>query len=519
MTFDDLFRRYGARYRWLATTTVLFGLVALGMSITIVDVATPYIEGAFGMSVSAEQWLSTGFLAATTISIMVAPWLASRFGHRATYLGTLVLFLVASLAGGASSDAVVIVLSRVGLGAATGLVRPVAMEVLFTAFGRHRRGVAMAIYGMSLGLPLTLASVLGGWLVETLHWRAVFYAPIPFCLVSLVMAWPYLPNRHSAEEAGRFDWLGLVLLSIGIFALLTALANWYRWGADSNGVMLSLLATGASAVAYVAWEIHHPKPLIDLRLFVQPAFASVSLAVFLFGGVFYGIVYLLPLFVEAVQGYSPVEAGMLFLPSTVVLAVLVPVVGPLSDRYSPVLFAVPAIVCASFGVWIMSHAGVDTSFGTLATAMALIAVGMAGFPPPILAAGINSLPRHLVHYGSGAVNFALQLGGSVITSLVVLFLDRSSILHAAHMAHALTGANTMMLEYLHRVQGILSHLGVASGLAGAGAFHLLGKVTWLEAYVLGFRFNFTLVLIGLVVTIAPTLLLEVFRRRRTAAAG
>ena len=104
MTFEGLFERYGARYRWLATLTVLFGLVALGMSITIVDVATPYIEGAFGMSVSAEQWLSTGFLAATTISIMVAPWLTNRFGHRATYLGTLALFLVASFAGGTSSS-------------------------------------------------------------------------------------------------------------------------------------------------------------------------------------------------------------------------------------------------------------------------------------------------------------------------------------------------------------------------------------------------------------------------------
>lgn len=210
---------------------------------------------------------------------------------------------------------------------------------------------------------------------------------------------------------------------------------------------------------------------------------------------------------------------MLFLPSTLVLAILVPVVGPLSDRYSPALFAVPSIICASAGVWIMSHAGVETSFWTLALAMALIAVGMAGFPPPIFAAGIGSLPRHLVHYGSGAVNFALQLGGSVITSLVVLFLDQSSVTHAAHMAHALTGSNSMMFEYLHRVEGILSHLGVAGGLRHAGALHLLGKATWTQAYVLGFRYNFTLVLIALVITIAPIVLMEVFRRRQQREAA
>ncbi|MGH8274752.1 MAG: DHA2 family efflux MFS transporter permease subunit, partial [Gammaproteobacteria bacterium] len=415
MTFSDLFERYGSSYRWLATTTMLFGLVALGMSITIVDVATPYIEGAFGMSVSQEQWLSTGFLAATTISIMVAPWMANRFGNRGTYLGTLILFLVASIAGGISSSSFVIILSRVGLGAATGLIRPVAMEVLIVAFGQRRKGVAMAIYGMSLGLPLTLASVLGGWLVETLHWRAVFYAPIPFCLISLVLAWLYLPNARS-KNAGRFDWLGLVLLSIAIFALLTALANWYRWGPHSTDILLSLLLTGVSTISFIVWELRCPAPLIELRIFLQPVFASAAVAVFLFGGVFYGIVFLLPLFVEAVQGYSPLEAGLLFLPSTLVLAILVPIVGPLSDRYSPVLFAVPATLIACVGIWMMAHAGLNTSFSTLALAMALVAVGMAGFPPPILATSIGSLPRHLVHYGAGVINFALQLGGALITS-------------------------------------------------------------------------------------------------------
>lgn len=516
MTFEDLFERHGPGYRWLATATVLFGLVALGMSITIVDVATPYVEGAFGMTVSQEQWLSTGFLAATTISIMVAPWLVNRFGHRATYLGTLALFLIASLAGGLSSDSFMVILSRVGLGAATGLVRPVAMEVLFTAFGSRRRGVAMAIYGMSLGLPLTLASVIGGWLVEALHWRAVFYAPMIFCLISLVLAWPYLPNAHNSKSAGRFDWAGLVLLSIAIFALLTALANWYRWGPHSNSVLISLVLAGLSAVAFIAWEIRHPTPLLDLHVFLNPSFASVSVSIFLFGGVFYGIVYLLPLFVEAVQGYSPVEAGLLFLPSTLVLLVLVPIVGPLSDRYSPVLFAVPATLCACVGIWMMAQAGLNTSFSTLALAMALVAVGMAGFPPPMLSTGIGALPKHLVHYGAGAVNFALQLGGSLITSLAVLFLDKSSVIHAAHMAHVMTGANPVLLHYLRELHGMLAHLGVAADLLGAGAMHILGEATWTEAYILGFRYNFLLVLFALIASLIPTVLLEVFRRRRKA---
>ncbi|MGH8273974.1 MAG: hypothetical protein ACRES9_06935, partial [Gammaproteobacteria bacterium] len=160
--------------------------------------------------------------------------------------------------------------------------------------------------------------------------------------------------------------------------------------------------------------------------------------------------------------------------------------------------------------------GLNTSFATLALAMALVAVGMAGFPPPVLATSIGSLPRHLVHYGAGVINFALQLGGALITSLAVLFLDKSSIIHAAYMAHALTSANSILLHYLHQLQGMLAHLGVAAGLLGAGAMHILGGATWTEAYVLGFRYNFLLVLFALVASLVPTVLIEVFRRRRKA---
>ena len=128
---DRLFERYGPRYRLWVTLTVMLGLVALGMSITIVNVAVPYIKGAFGMSDSQVQWLSTGFLASTTVSLLVAPWLVSAVGQRATFIGLLVVFIAASFLGGLGQGMGMLVAARVIQGGMTGLIRPVAMQALF----------------------------------------------------------------------------------------------------------------------------------------------------------------------------------------------------------------------------------------------------------------------------------------------------------------------------------------------------------------------------------------------------
>ena len=143
---EAMFERYGPRYRLYVTITVLLGLVALGMSITIVNVATPYIKGAFGMSASQVQWLSTGFLAATTVTLLISPWLMSAFGQRRTYVGLLLVFIAASLLGGWSEGMGMVIAARVVQGAMTGIIRPVALEALFMVYPPDKRGLATAIY-------------------------------------------------------------------------------------------------------------------------------------------------------------------------------------------------------------------------------------------------------------------------------------------------------------------------------------------------------------------------------------
>ncbi len=509
---DALFDRYGPRYRLWVTLTVMLGLVALGMSITIVNVAIPYIKGAFGMSDSQVQWLSTGFLASTTVSLLVAPWLVASVGQRATFMGLLLVFIAASILGGLGQGMTALIAARVIQGAMTGLIRPVAMEALFAVYPPEDRGMATAMYGMCLGLPLTMATVVGGWLVENFTWRYVFFITLPICVAAVVMGFFFLPGRERSGPRAPFDWAGVVLLFTAVFALLAALSNGQRWGWDDPRVPALVITGLLCGAAFVHWQGRTPHPLLDLAIFRNRLFVTGTLAMFLFGGTFYGIMYLLPQFVQSVLHYSPVTAGQIFLPSTAVLAVLVPLVGKLSDRYPPHWITLPGLACTLFAVWHMTRMDWNTSFFYLATTMAVLSVGMAAFPPPTLSKAIAALPSRLTGHGSGAINFALQLGGALGTAGLVIMLDRRTASHGQHLNAGVNAGNTQAQQQLGQLAELASRLGVADHQQSAMAGYLMGRVETLWASILAYQDGFWILVGSLVVVAIPSLLLSRWQR-------
>ncbi|NNC23676.1 DHA2 family efflux MFS transporter permease subunit [Salinisphaera sp. USBA-960] len=505
---ERLFERYGPKYRWLVTLTVLLGLVALGMSITIVNVATPYIKGAFGMSSSQVQWLSTGFLAATTVSLLVSPWLVQAFGQRYTFVGLLLVFIAASVLGGMANGMGTIITARVIQGAMTGVIRPVALEALFKVFPPGARGMATAMYGMSLGLPLTLASVIGGYLIEHYNWRYVFYIVLPICVAAIVMGWLFLPDREQTGPRPKLDWIGAIALFASIFSALAAIANGQRWGWHSTPIIALLLIAAGLAIFFIAWVRDHPAPILDLDIFKSKEFLAGSVVLFLFGGAFYGVMYLLPQFMSQILHYSPVTAGMLFTPSTLVLGILVPLVGRLSDRLPSAWLTLPGLMFAMFAVYRMSGADPHTSFDSLALSMAILSVGMATVPPPTLSRSISALPTHLIGYGSGTSNFALQLGGAFGTVFLVAMLDRRTLSHSATFVHGQTAGDTATQQAVHHFSNTAHQLGVSQLYRGPVAHYLLGRLDATWATIMAYQDGFLLVAAGVAAVTIPAFLLS-----------
>lgn len=507
-SLDAMFERYGPNYKWLVTVTMLLGLTALGMSITIVNVATPHIRGSLGISDAEVQWISTGFLAATTVSLLIAPWLSKAFGQRATYLGLLSVFIIASLIGGFATSLGAIVVARVLQGAMTGLLRPVAMEALYSVFPIQQRGMATAIYGMSLGLPLSLATVIGGWLVETLSWHYVFFVALPVCLVAMVMGYLYLPGRTSEGPRPPFDWYGTVSLFATVFALLAAISNAPRWGWESEAVQGLLLLSLVLAASFVWWELRVSHPLLDLSIFRHKAFLAGCITIFLFGGAFYAIMYLLPVFVQTILNYDPITAGMMFVPATFVLAVLVPVVGRLSDRWPAHYLTLPGLGFAMYAVYRFAQIDDGTSFASLAWSLTLLCAGMATFPPPTFSRAIGSLPPVLVGYGSGVINFILQFGGALGTAVFVVMMERRTAFHADHLGDGLTAGNSVAMTAMSQWQGVAARVGTGESQQAAAATELLGRIEAFWASIYAYQDGFWVILAALTITLVPSWLLS-----------
>jgi EmrB/QacA subfamily drug resistance transporter len=358
---EALFARYGPAYRWIATVTAMIAAIAVILSATIVNVAIPDVMGAFGISQVEAQWLSTGFLAAMTATMLLTAWAEHAFGQRDSIVAALALFMGGSVLGGVAPDETVLIVARVLQGSAAGIVQPLAMIIVFQVFPPDRRGSAMGIFGIGVVLAPALGPWVGGLLMDSFNWRWVFYLGVPFAALAMALASVFLPTRNPAEPRPGFDWLGFGLLCLFLTTLLSALSNGQRWGWNSDPILLQFALAVLAAIAFVWWERLTTRPMLDLRLFGRLPFASAAVVSFIMGAGLFGSTYLLPVFVQTIQGMTPTEAGLLLMPAGFVLVIVFPLAGRLTDRMRPGLLIGAGMLIFAWSSWLMAQVDVNTA--------------------------------------------------------------------------------------------------------------------------------------------------------------
>lgn len=489
----ELFATWGPDYRWFVTFTSMLGSFATLLTGTIVNVAIPDVMGALGMTAEEAQWLSTGFLAATTVSMLLAAWSTETFGVRATYIFSMLVFLAGSVMGGLATSGDALIASRFVQGAGAGLMTPVSMLIIFQVFPTHRRGWAMGIYSIGVVLAPALGPALGGWLIDHLNWRYVFFIAVPFALVSIPMAMTFMPEREPDARSPGFDWTGVALISVFLMTLLTALSHGPRDGWGSDDITVLFAVAGSSGIAFVIWEARTADPMFDLSLFTNGRFLAASIVTFIIGAGLYGSTYLLPLFLQIVQGLKPTDSGVLMLPAGLAMAVLFPLAGQLSDVMSPrrlILFGTAMFGLSSL---LMASVDTDTPFLMLAGWALIGRVGLSFIFPCLNAAAMRPLPLSQLAQGSGMINFLRQLGGAFGVNLLAILLDRRTSFHVASMTPTQTPDNAATSQAIERLGHVLADAGLAAGDATAYAWGFLGRVVWLQGHMLAYRDAFLVV--------------------------
>lgn len=427
-----LFRRHGPAYRWWAVVTVMLGTVSAIMEATIVNVALPDIIRAFHLGHDQVQLLSTGFLAATTASMLVAAWAMQRFGMRRTFVTALLVLTAFSVLAASAGRFELLALCRIGQGCIAGLIQPLAMVVIMDVFPPQERGRAMGAYGLGIVLSPAIGPVVGGLLVDAFGWRAVFLVTVPLCLAAAALAPRYVVAwRPRPGRAGRpFDAVGLALVVAALCAVLGGLAALIR---EPLAGSAAVAFGGGLALAFVLWERSTLHPLLDFRIFRTQGFGAAVLVALAYGVGIYGSTYLAPVFAQIGLGFSAYQAGAMLVPGGVVLALVLLYAGRLADRLPANRVAMAGLACFALSAILIGMSGQGTGFWTLAIWVAVGRIGLGLVIPGLNAGALRLVPYGSEASGSASINFFRQLGGALGVTLIALFLElRERQLGAVH---------------------------------------------------------------------------------------
>ncbi|MBD3648220.1 MAG: DHA2 family efflux MFS transporter permease subunit, partial [Pseudomonadales bacterium] len=420
------------------------------------------------------------------------------------------IFLIGSLIGGVAPNPEVLILSRVIQGASAGVLGPIAMILNYQIFPVHRRGFAMGLFGIGVVLAPALGPTLGGFLIDNYDWRYVFFLAVPFCMVSVPLAIMFMPQREGDGPLPSFDWTGVILCSIFLLTLLTGLSDGQREGWQSEYIVMLFGTAVISGTLFVWWESRIENPMLDLSLFSNPKFVAAATVTFVIGIGLYGSTYLLPLFLQVLQGITPTDSGLLMLPAGLVMAAMFPLAGTLSDRIQPRTVIIMGLVLFGISSWLMRMVDMDTPYMDLVIWAIIGRIGLALIFPSLNAASLASLPLHLLSQGSGAINFLRQLGGAFGVNLLSIFLARRTADFSEQLANTQT-SSPVTIEMLSGVRHLLAHEGFAFVEQMAISMGYLSRTVYTQAMAFAFRDGFYLVAIIFFLSVIPTWFMKVDR--------
>ena len=439
----DLQARYGERFRWLLLLSVMIGTMASIMSSTIINVAIPDMSHYFLLGQDRAQWVSSGFMVAMTVSMLTTPWLLARYGYRHTYVGTMLLLMVGGIVGGFANNFGLVLAARVAEGLAAGVVQPIPAIIIMRAFAPHEQGRASGLFGMGVVLAPAIGPSIGGVLVDLFGWRSIFFMVVPFCLLSLWMAYRYVPTTSPGgamanRKGAGLDWRGLLMGAVGTLCLLNGMVELH--GRNTQQAVALLLAAAAIFVTFVWWQRHlsakGQAPLMNLALFAYRPFAMGSVVAFIYGTALFGSTYLLPVYMQLGLNLSASHVGTILLPAGLVLAVTIAGVGRLADQQPTWLLVSIGLALLSASFALMSTLTLVTGLWALVALSILGRVGLGFILPSLNLGSLRPLPESLLSQGSSAINFARMLGGAIGVSLCGIVLEWRLAVHGDSLTNA-----------------------------------------------------------------------------------
>jgi DHA2 family multidrug resistance protein len=488
--------------KWIVTLSVTFGTLMGTIDASIVNVALPHIRGSVGATLEEITWITTGFVVATVIVMPLTGFLSRMFGQKRVYLTSLLVFLFGSVLCGTAHSLTTLALFRVLQGMGAGALQPTEQAILRRTFPPHEQGMAMAVFGMAVVLGPAIGPTLGGFIVDHYSWEWIFFINLPVGLLGFLMVTTFVhedeetlrANHVQAErEKKNVDWAGIAMLAIGLALVQYVLEEGTRDDWFASRTISACLAVGIIAlVAFVIRELTATTPAVDLRLFKERTFLSATLIGAVQFAVLMANLFLLPVFMQELLGYSAVDTGLALLPRAAIMFVVNPIVGKLYSKVSVRVLVGSGVVFVSIGSFAMGTFTLQTSLAQIILATLVQGVGFSCLFIPLAAAALAHIPRHRLPDAAGLNSLFRQLGGSIGLAIFATLLTRYGTVARTSLASHITVLRPEVSHRLAQISAGLSARGLDRASAQTGALKALSGIVFGQGMTLAFERTFYL---------------------------
>jgi MFS transporter, DHA2 family, multidrug resistance protein len=510
---------HAAANKWIIAGTVVLGTYVAVLDVTIVNIAMPQMLGTFGVSLDAITWVAVAYSIAEIVMVAMASWFARLLGRKRFYLLCLVLFTIASVLSGMARSLDMMILTRVLQGLGGGALIPMSQAIMLETFPPEEHGTAMAMFMMGVVVAPAMGPVLGGWLTDTYGWPWIFYINVPVGLVSFFLVTTFLTESpHMKRGVSRIDVVGIVLLVVGLTTLQLFLERGERedWFA-STFIQVTALVALLSLVALVIWELRVEEPVINLRVLKNIPFAAGTTLGFVFGITTFGSIFIIPLFLQQLRGYTVMDSGLVQMPRMLVMLVIAPIAGRLFGRLDSRLLLGTGIATMMWGYFYMAHFTLEVGWWHILPGMLLTGSGMALTFSIMSATCMRTIPPALLTAATGLYTLSRRIGGNLGYAFAASQIPYRTTVHRGHLVEHLTPYDGGMLHTLDGLTGRLASSGLPPGVAEQSALKLLDSTVHRQATMMAYNDVFWIM--GMLFVLGfPLLLLLGTRTQRPASA-
>ena len=464
----------------------LIGVIVAGaafmevLDTSIANVALPYIGGNLGASTDQSTWILTSYLVSNAVVLPISGWFSNLLGRKRFFMLCLTIFTISSFLCGIAPSLGAIIFFRVLQGAGGGGLQPLAQAILADSFPPEKRGLAFALYAVTVIVAPTVGPTLGGWITDNYSWRWIFFINIPVGILSLLLVYRVIDDppwaKLKAGVAARIDYIGISLLALGVGALQIMLDKGQEddWFGSRFIATLAVLAV-VGLVSLVIWEWFHKDPIIDVRMYRNWNFVQANIMIFVLGLVLFAALVMLPLFLQSLLGYTAQSAGLVLSGGGLFLLFMTPVIGVLSGKIQARYLIAFGWLTVALGMFISSRElQLGISFRSAAWLRVFQVVGLSFLFVPINLVSFIGIPAEKSGSVAGLINFMRNIGSSVGTSMVTTVIARRAQVHQVYLVGNISPGSTTLSD---AAAGLTARI-VASGTDAVQA----GKIAYAVIY-------------------------------------